>query len=272
MGENYLKVRRLVTEQTLHTVCEEAKCPNIWECWNVGTATFMILGEICTRSCGFCAVTFGHPNELDWGEPTRLAEAVEKLALHHVVITSVNRDELENGGAEIFAESIHEIRKRSQKVTIELLIPDFQGKQGALNQVFSARPNILGHNTETVPSLYPSVRPQAKYARSLQVLASAKEAGLVTKTGLMLGLGETIAEVREVMRHLVGVGCDILTIGQYLQPTARHLPVIRFVEPALFLMLKEEGEGMGIGHVEAGPLVRSSYHAEQQIRQLPMVV
>jgi lipoic acid synthetase len=267
-GANYLKIRQLVKGLNLHTVCEEAQCPNIWECWNVGTATFMILGEICTRSCGFCAVTFGRPTELDREEPSHLAEAVAALGLGHVVVTSVNRDELENGGAEIFAASIRKIRERSPACTVEVLIPDFQGKKGALHLVLAERPEILAHNTETVPRLHPKVRPQAKYDRSLQILAWSKEAGLLTKTGLMLGLGETIDEVKGVIADLVTVGCDILTLGQYLQPTAKHLPVARFVHPDEFARLKEEGEKMGLAHVEAGPLVRSSYHAEKQAKEL----
>ncbi len=263
MGEGYLSLRQIVKTQNLHTVCEEAACPNIWECWSAGTATFMILGEICTRSCGFCAVSFGRPTEIDLAEPQRLSDAVAALGLRHAVITSVNRDELENGGAEIFAESVRKIRERVPGCAIELLIPDFQGKKAALSIVLLAQPDILSHNVETVPRLHPTVRPQAKYARSLQVLAWAQEAGLTTKTGLMLGLGETLDEVREVMRDLVSTGCNILTLGQYLQPTARHLPVSRFVHPDEFSMLKKEGEAMGLSHVEAGPRVRSSYHAEQ---------
>lgn len=269
-GKNYLRISHLAKRLDLHTVCEEARCPNIWECWNNGTATFMILGEICTRSCGFCAVTFGRPNELDRSEPAHLAEAVAALDLGHAVITSVNRDELENGGAEIFAESITQIRARSPQCTVEVLIPDFQGKRSALEMVLSARPDILAHNMETVSRLYRHVRPQAQYKRSLQVLAWAKEDGLLTKTGLMLGLGETMDEVRTVMADLVAVGCDILTLGQYLQPTALHLPIARFVHPDEFAQLKREGEEMGFSHVESGPLVRSSYHAEAQAGALPM--
>lgn len=269
-GERYLKIRGLLKELRLHTVCEEAKCPNIWECWNAGTATFMILGEVCTRSCGFCAVTFGKPNEIDWAEPAHLAEAIAALGLGHAVITSVNRDELENGGAEIFAESIRKIREHSPGTTVEVLIPDFQGKRAALDLVLAASPDILAHNTETVPRLYPKVRPQAKYSRSLQLLSRAKEAGFLIKTGLMLGLGETVEEVRAVMADLVGIGCDILTLGQYLQPTSKHLPVVRFIHPDEFAQLKREGERMGLKHVESGPLVRSSYHAEKQAMELPM--
>ena len=264
-GPNYIKLRRLVDELGLHTVCEEAQCPNIWECWNVGTATFMILGEICTRSCGFCSVDFGRPNELDDDEPRRLAGAIAALGISHAVITSVNRDELENGGAEIFAASIEHIRANTPGCAVEVLIPDFQGKRSALQMVLTAKPNVLAHNIETVPRLYRVVRPQAKYERSLQVLSWAKQSGAITKTGMMLGLGESLDEVRSVMCDLIEIGCDILTLGQYLQPTHRHLPVSRFVSPAEFDQLKKEGEAMGLSHVESGPLVRSSYHAEKQL-------
>jgi lipoic acid synthetase len=265
-GPNYLEMRRQVTTHGLHTVCEEARCPNIWECWNAGTATFMILGDICTRSCGFCNVKFGRPTELDYQEPQRLAEAVLTLGIKHVVITSVNRDELENGGAEIFAASIDAIRKTTPHCTIEVLIPDFQGKRDAIEMVLSARPDVLAHNVETVPRLYRTVRPQAKYYRSLEVLSWAKQNGFLAKTGMMLGLGESPDEVRSVMHDLVEIGCDILTLGQYLQPTHRHLPVARFVTPDEFVQLKKEGEALGLPHVESGPLVRSSYHAERQIK------
>jgi lipoic acid synthetase len=267
LGENYQKLRRLVTDLKLHTVCESARCPNIWECWNAGTATFMILGNLCTRSCGFCAVPFGKPTELDLEEPGHVAEAVDAMGLTHAVITSVNRDELEDGGAGVFAMTIREIRARRPACTVEVLIPDFQGMRSALETVLAAKPDILAHNTETVPRLHPLVRPQAKYDRSLQVLRWAKEAGFLTKTGVMLGLGETADEVSEVMADLVKIRCDIFTIGQYLQPSAKHLPVARFWTPEEFQQLKEEGEAMGIGHVEAGPLVRSSYHAERQAKK-----
>ncbi len=231
----------------------------------------MILGDICTRSCGFCNVKFGRPTELDYQEPQRLASAVLTLGIKHVVITSVNRDELENGGAEIFAASINAIRKTTPHCTIEVLIPDFQGKRDALEIVLSARPDVLAHNMETVPRLYRTVRPQAKYYRSLEVLSWTKQSGLVTKTGMMLGLGESADEVRSVMYDLVEIGCDILTLGQYLQPTHRHLPVARFVTPDEFVQLKEEGEAIGLPHVESGPLVRSSYHAERQIKVIAEV-
>ncbi len=267
-GENYRRIRTLVDDLRLHTVCEEARCPNVFECWNAGTATFMILGDTCTRSCGFCAVTTGRPAPLDLEEPQRVAEAVAAMGIQFAVVTSVNRDELPDGGAKIFRQTILAIRKKSPGCGIEVLIPDFLGSYDALRTVVSAHPEILSHNTETVPRLYPLVRPQAKYARSLELLARAKEAGMTTKTGLMLGLGEEIDEVREVLGDLVEAGCDILTLGQYLQPTSRHLPIARFVTPEEFARLKWEGERLGIRHVEAGPLVRSSYHAERQAAAL----
>ncbi|MFQ5543062.1 MAG: lipoyl synthase [Nitrospiria bacterium] len=269
-GEKYLKIRDLGKGLNLHTVCEEARCPNIWECWNAGTATFMILGEICTRSCGFCNVAFGRPGPIDLAEPRHVAEAIARLGLQHAVITSVNRDELEDGGAEIFAETIRQIRRQVPDCTIETLIPDFQGKPWAIDKVLQSRPDILAHNLETVPRCYRLVRPQAQYARSLKVLIRSKEAGLLTKTGLMLGIGETLEEVEAVMKDLVRIGCDLLTLGQYLQPTSKHLPVDRFLNPSEFSALKERGERMGLRHVEAGPLVRSSYRAASQANKLPM--
>jgi len=269
--EKYLKIRRLARDLKLHTVCEAAQCPNIWECWNTGTATFMILGDICTRSCGFCAVKLGQPTPLDLDEPEHVAEAVAKLGLSHAVITSVNRDELSDGGAAIFAASITKIRARCPNCTIEVLIPDFQGKRQSLDLVLDAQPDLLTHNIETVPSLYRRVRPQAHYERSLKILAWSKKAGFRTKTGLMLGLGEKKAELQAVMSDLVEIGCDILTLGQYLQPTAKHLPVEDFVTPEVFNDLKVIGEQMGLAHVESGPLVRSSYHAAEQVLSLPLV-
>ncbi|MEW6325579.1 MAG: lipoyl synthase [Nitrospirota bacterium] len=262
--ENYVRLKRLVSELKLHTVCEEARCPNVWECWNAGTATIMILGETCTRSCGFCAVKTGRPTELDLDEPRRVAEAIERLGLRHAVITSVNRDELADGGASIFAETIRRVRERSPQCAVEVLIPDFKGSHAAQDVVFSAKPDILNHNTETVPRLYRPVRPQGKYQWSLELLQRAQAAGLVTKSGLMLGLGETVEEAESVMRDLVTHGCDILTLGQYLQPTKAHLPVDRYYHPDEFARLKEVGQQLGFRHVESGPLVRSSYHAEQQ--------
>jgi len=260
-GANYLKIRSLKKGLKLHTVCEEARCPNIWECWNDGTATFMILGEICTRSCGFCNVRLGRPEALDPEEPVHVAEAVKRLGLRHAVITSVNRDELEDGGAEAFAETIRQIRKQSPACTLELLIPDFQGKQEAIDKVFSCRPDILAHNLETVPRLYRQVRPQADYQRSLALLKRAKAEGLLSKTGLMLGLGERLPELEAVFADLVEIRCDLLSLGQYLQPSARHLPVARFISPEVFEQLKKRGEAMGLPHIEAGPRVRSSYRA-----------
>jgi len=265
--ERYLKLKRLVGDLNLHTVCEEARCPNIWECWNAGTATIMILGEICTRSCGFCAVKTGRPTELDLDEPRRVAEAVATLGLRHAVITSVNRDELADGGAAVFAETVQRIQASSPKCTIEVLIPDFKGVHAAQDTVFAARPDILNHNTETVPRLYRPVRPQGRYRWSLELLQRAKAAGLVTKSGLMLGLGETLDEVEAVMRDLAAHGCGILTLGQYLQPTKAHLPVSRYYHPDEFVRLKAAGVSLGFRHVESGPLVRSSYHAEEQVRR-----
>ncbi|HTN42485.1 MAG TPA: lipoyl synthase [Nitrospiria bacterium] len=262
-GPRYRDMKGLLSELRLHTVCEEARCPNVWDCWNRGTATFMILGDVCTRSCGFCAVATGRPPGLDTDEPRRVADAVRALNLRHAVITSVNRDELADGGAGIFSETIDAIRRRHD-CTIEVLIPDFKGSRAAQDRVFEARPEILNHNTETAPRLYRTVRPQGKYSWSLEVISRAKQAGLVTKSGLMLGLGETDDEIRSVMGDLVEAGCDILTLGQYLQPTTAHLPVIRYYAPDEFSSLKEEGLRLGFRHIESGPLVRSSYHAEEQ--------
>ncbi|HUN66858.1 MAG TPA: lipoyl synthase [Bacteroidota bacterium] len=264
-GDNYARIRGLVEQHRLHTVCEEARCPNMGDCWNHGTATFMILGDVCTRSCGFCAVKTGRPEGLDAREPERVAAAVKTLGVRHAVITSVNRDELPDGGAQIFAETIRRIREENRGTTVEVLIPDFKGDETALEIVLAAFPDILNHNTETVPRLYHEVRPQAVYGRSVQLLDRAKKRGFTTKTGLMLGIGEREEEVMEVMRDLRGVGCDILTLGQYLQPTKNHLPVDRFVHPDEFARLKDAGFRMGFRHVESGPLVRSSYHAEGQV-------
>ena len=264
-GPGYGQVKSIVENHGLHTVCEEARCPNVAECWGRGTATFMILGDVCTRSCGFCAVKTGRPGFLDLNEPARVARAVEKMALKHAVITSVNRDELEDGGAGIFAETIRQIRQRVPGCRVEVLIPDFKGDVSALRIVVAAQPDILNHNTETVPRLYRTVRPQGRYDWTLRILLAAKEEGMVTKSGLMLGIGETTEEVIEVMEDLRAVGVDILTLGQYLQPTRRHLPVDRFVHPDEFAFLKDKGLAMGFRHVESGPLVRSSYHAEEQV-------
>jgi lipoic acid synthetase len=263
-GPELARLRNIVRDATLHTVCEEARCPNLWECWNRGTATFMILGDVCTRSCGFCAVKTGRPSEVDGGEPRRVAEAVAAMNLRHAVVTSVNRDELPDGGAAIFADTIRAIRRVKPECTVEVLIPDFQGSEPALMTVLAAQPDILNHNTETVPRLYATVRPQARYDRSLELLRRAKAAGAVTKTGLMVGLGETADELLAVLTDLRGVGCDILTVGQYLQPTREHLSVVRYYEPREFDDLRERARAFGFAHVEAGPLVRSSYHADEQ--------
>ena len=266
-GPDYQDIRRLTGSLKLHTICEEARCPNLWECWNSRTATFLILGDICTRRCHYCAVTTGRPLPLDEAEPERVAEAVRVLGLRHAVITSVNRDELPDGGATIFAETIRAVRRALPSCTIEVLIPDFMGDESALQTVLAAGPHILNHNIETVPRLFPSVRPQGKYARSLQLLAAASELGAVTKSGLMAGLGETIEEVRAVMQELRRAGVSILSIGQYLQPTKAHWPMMRFYTPEEFQGLKDEGLALGFQHVESGPLVRSSYHAEEGARR-----
>ncbi|MFI5305277.1 MAG: lipoyl synthase [Nitrospiria bacterium] len=267
-GPKYRLMQGIVNKLRLHTVCEEARCPNVWECWNSGTATFMILGDICTRSCGFCAVLTGKPNELDWDEPRRVGEAVLSLRLNHAVITSVNRDELEDGGASVFAKTVEEIRALSPNCSVELLIPDFQGSDQALFKIITAKPDILNHNLETVPRLYSAVRPQAKYNRSIALLRRSKESGLITKTGIMVGLGETEEEIIKVMEDLVSIQCDLLTIGQYLQPTRDHLTAVRYYSPEEFFQLKKTGEQLGIPHVESGPLVRSSYHADAQAKRV----
>jgi len=264
-GLDYKDIRSTMDRLGLHTICEEARCPNVWECWNARTATFLILGDICTRRCHYCAVTTGRPLALDQGEPLRVAQAVQSLGLRHVVITSVNRDELEDGGAEVFAETIRQIRQVILTCTIEVLIPDFEGKYSALQAIAKERPEIVNHNIETVRRLFPSIRPQGKYDRSLELLERAKRLGAHTKSGLIVGMGETIDEVRDVMRDLRAAGCDIMTIGQYLQPTKQHLPVDRFYHPDEFAALKEEGLALGFSHVESGPLVRSSYHAAEQV-------
>lgn len=263
-GPDYQDIRRIMDRLDLHTICEEARCPNVWECWNNRTATFLILGDTCTRRCHYCAVETGRPQGLDWGEPVRVAQAVQALGLRHAVITSVNRDELDDGGAVIFVETIREIRRRIPTCAVEILIPDFEGNEAALAAVVSEKPDILNHNIETVRRLFPSIRPQGKYDRSIELLGRAQRLGAKTKSGLIVGMGETVEEVREVMHDLRRAGCEIMTIGQYLQPTKAHLPVARFYEPAEFTLFKEEGLALGFSHVESGPLVRSSYHAEQQ--------
>lgn len=264
-GDNYKSVRNIITEHKLHTVCESARCPNMGECWGEGTATFMILGNVCTRSCSFCAVATGKPNEFDQDEPFRVAEAVKLMKLKHCVITSVNRDELTDGGATIWAATIREIYKACPDVTMETLIPDFKARWDALNLVLAERPNVVSHNMETVKRLYRRVRPQARYDRSLEQIRRTKDFGLRTKSGVMLGLGETVDEVKEIMDDLVAHGCDVLTLGQYLQPTKMHLPVEEFVTPEKFAMYKELGLSAGFKYVESGPLVRSSYHSERHL-------
>jgi lipoic acid synthetase len=268
-GPTYETLRRLMRSKELHTVCEEAHCPNMAECWGAGTATFMILGDTCTRSCGFCAVKSGRPGIVDAEEPRRVGEAVAQMALGHAVVTSVNRDELPDGGAEIFAETIREIRRQSPTTTVEVLIPDFVGRPESLDAVLAARPEILNHNVETVPRLYPRVRPQARYERSLDVLRRTKQRApdLVCKSGIMVGLGETHEEVIATMRDIASQGTDILTVGQYLRPSPVHLPIERYWTPTEFDSLRDAGMTMGFRHVEAGPLVRSSYHAERHVRR-----
>ena len=265
-GERYQHLKGLMRGGHLNTVCEDARCPNIGECWNAGTATFMILGDVCTRSCGFCAVATGRPRAIDPLEPYRVAQAVRSLGLDYVVITSVNRDELESGGAEVFAACINTIRRNDPRTRVEVLIPDFKGNWNALQAVVDARPFVLNHNVESVPRLYRQVRPQAIYERSLELLRRAKDAapGMLTKSGFMVGLGETRDELFQVLRDLHAQRCDIVTIGQYLRPTLQHLPIDRYYEPEEYEQFRAFGRELGFLHIEAGPLVRSSYHAEKQ--------
>ena len=266
VGDNFHNLKRLARGLGLHTVCESAQCPNIGECWNHKTATFMLLGDICTRRCGFCAVPKGRPEAIDWDEPRRVAEAVATLGLKHAVVTSVNRDDDNVGGARIFAETIREIRELTPDCRIEVLIPDFQGLEEPLRIVLDARPDVLNHNTETVPRLYRSVRSGARYQRTLDLLENAKKfsPGMVTKSGVMVGLGESSEELIEVFRDLGTRGVDILTVGQYLRPSKDHLPIARFYEPEEFTYLRDQALRFGFRHVESGPLVRSSYHAHEQ--------
>lgn len=262
-GDRFARVRNLVTANRLHTVCRSAACPNQTECWNAGTATFLILGNLCSRGCRFCNVPQGHPRGVDLDEPQRVADAVATLHLRYAVVTSVTRDDLPDGGAGIFAETIRAIQSKSPGCRVEVLIPDFQGADDALRTVTTARPDVLNHNIETVPSLYPRVRPQAEYARSRELLQRAKSYGAVTKTGLMLGLGEGTGEVHAVLADLSATGCDILTLGQYLRPNKGALPVARYYHPEEFKTLREEALRLGFRQVVAGPLVRSSYQAEK---------
>ncbi len=269
-GETYQQVHNLMRSKTLHTVCEEAQCPNIGECWGRGTATFLMMGDTCTRSCGFCDIKTGRPSPLDWAEPNRIAESVRAMGLRHVVITSVNRDERPDGGAPIFAMVIKRIRQLQPGCSIEVLIPDFKGNPDALKIVMDAQPEILNHNVETVPRLFKKVQPQDNYQWALATLRNAKQMQplVLTKSGIMVGLGETFDEVVEVMRDLANIGVDILTVGQYLQPSKKHLPVERFYTPAEFDKLKTIGLELGFKWVESGPLVRSSYRADIQVREL----
>ena len=265
IGENYRKVRSLVDEHKLHTICESGSCPNMGECWGEGTATFMILGNVCTRSCGFCAVKTGKPEKVDAYEPGRVANSVKIMQVKHAVVTSVDRDDLKDGGSEIWAQTVRAIRKQSPGTTLETLIPDFAGKWENLQVIIDVAPEIVSHNLETVRRLTKQVRIQAKYDRSLEVLFRLKKGGMHTKSGLMLGLGESEQEIMETMQDLRNVGVEVLTLGQYLQPTLKHLPVVEFISPEKFAYYKIKGIEMGFRYVESGPLVRSSYHAEKHL-------
>lgn len=264
-GKEYAKVKQIVRENKLHTICEDGQCPNMGECWGAGTATFMILGNICTRSCSFCAVATGRPTEYDLDEPRRVAEAIQLMGVKHAVITSVNRDELKDKGSEVWAATIREVKRLNPDTTMETLIPDFKADWDALYRVIDEKPEVVSHNMETVQRLYRRVRPQAKYERSLEQIKRTKERGRRTKSGIMIGLGETRDEVYAIMDDLVSHGCDVLTIGQYLQPTYMHLKVEEYIHPDIFAMYREEGLNRGFLMVESGPMVRSSYHAEKHV-------
>jgi lipoyl synthase len=264
-GDTFAGVRELIDQHKLHTVCESARCPNMGECWGAGTATFMILGNVCTRSCGFCAVATGRPEGLDTGEPLRVAEAIRLMGVKHAVITSVNRDELRDSGAGIWAETIREVKKSCPGVTLETLIPDVKGKWEMLHLITDEKPEVISHNMETVKRNYRQVRPQARYERSLEQIQRTSERGIRTKSGIMVGLGETVDEMLETMTDLVAHKCDVLTIGQYLQPTKMHLPVQEFIHPDLFAFYQTQGMKLGFKYVESGPLVRSSYHSERHL-------
>jgi len=268
-GDNYQHLKQLVREKCLNTVCESARCPNIGECWQSSTATFLILGNTCTRRCAFCAVTSGQPSEYDTDEPRRVAEAISALNLRYAVITSVTRDDLADGGAFIFAETIRQVRAENPTCKIEVLIPDFQGDPAALAAVAAAKPDVLNHNVETVERLYPLVRPQAGYHRSLELIARAKEIdpSLTTKSGIMVGLGESDVEIEDTLRDIRAVNCDIITIGQYLRPSTGHLPVQKYYSPEEFARFAEFGAALGFKHIESAPLVRSSYHAREQAEE-----
>jgi lipoyl synthase len=273
MGDNYHELKKLARKLDLHTVCESAQCPNIGECWNHRTATFMLLGNLCTRRCGFCAVPKGRPEPIDFDEPRRVAEAIATLGLKHAVITSVNRDDDNIGAAQVFAETIREVRLQAPGCQVEVLIPDFQGREDSLKIVIEARPEVLNHNTETVPRLYRAVRSGARYERTLKLLENVKTfaPGMVSKTGVMVGIGESMDELLEVFRDLAAVKVDILTIGQYLRPSRDHLPMTRYYHPDEFRFMKEEALKVGFRHVESGPLVRSSYHAHEQAESTGLV-
>ena len=265
IGESYKHVRNLVDTHKLHTICESGNCPNMGECWGAGTATFMILGNVCTRSCGFCAVATGRPDQVDWDEPQRVAEAILLMKVKHAVITSVDRDELKDGGSIIWQNTIRAVKTLNPETTLETLIPDFKGKKEDIDRIIEAAPEVVSHNIETVERLTRQVRIQAKYWRSMEVIRILKEGGRRTKSGIMLGLGEKKEEVIQTIRDLKDNGCDVITIGQYLQPTAKHLPVQRFVHPDEFAEYREIGYSIGLDYVESGPLVRSSYHSERHV-------
>ena len=267
-GENYVRLRHLMRDLQLHTVCEEAHCPNVGECWEHGTATFMVLGDVCTRNCAYCAVAHGRPPKYDTAEPARVAEAVAEMRLQHAVITSVDRDDLPDFGAFIFAETIRQIRARLPECSVEVLVPDFQGNEDAIRTVLEARPDIYNHNTETVPRLYKRCRPGGRYERVMEIFRFAKRTApaIPTKTGLILGMGETVDEVHAVLRDLREVDVDIVTLGQYLRPSDKHHPLDRYYTPDEFRALRDAGMAMGFRHVESGPLVRSSYHAWEQVQ------
>lgn len=265
IGESYKNVRNLVDQHKLHTICESGNCPNMGECWGAGTATFMILGNVCTRSCGFCAVATGRPDAVDWDEPQRVAEAIYLMKVKHAVITSVDRDELKDGGSTIWYNTINAVKQLNPETTLETLIPDFKGKKEDIQRVIDAAPEVVSHNIETVERLTRQVRIQAKYWRSMDVITTLKQGGMRTKSGIMMGLGEQKEEVFQTLRDLHNAGCDVVTIGQYLQPTKKHLPVQRFVHPDEFAEYREFGYSLGIDYVESGPLVRSSYHSERHV-------
>ncbi|MCE2704220.1 MAG: lipoyl synthase [Bacteroidota bacterium] len=265
IGENYKHVRQLVDQHKLHTICESGNCPNMGECWGAGTATFMILGNVCTRSCGFCSVATGRPEAVDWDEPQRVAEAILLMKVKHAVITSVDRDELSDGGSIIWQNTIKAVKALSPSTTLETLIPDFKGKKVDIDRIIEAAPEVVSHNIETVERLTRQVRVQAKYWRSMEVIRTLKEGGMRTKSGIMLGLGEAKEEVVQTLQDLKDNGCDVVTIGQYLQPTKKHLPVVRFVHPDEFASYREIGYQLGLDYVESGPLVRSSYHSEKHV-------